>query len=414
MASDVTFRRANGDDAPEVATLYAAARRAAVPAIPPSVHDDASIAEFVRTKMIPTCETWVAVQGDDIIGLLALHDDWVEQLYLRPGRTGEGLGSRLLDLAKSQRPQGLQLWVFQSNVRAIRFYERHGFVAETWTAGDNEEGAPDARMRWQPAYTHGHHESVLRSHKWRTAANSAAYLLPRLAAGQRLLDVGCGPGTITVELASIVAPGEVVGIDASAEVIDEARSSASSTGASNVRFDVGDVYSLAFDDDAFDVVHAHQVLQHLTDPVAALRELRRVLRAGGTLAVRDSDYGAFTWAPASSSLDRWLALYHEVTRRNGADADAGRSLPAWVRTAGFEGIEAGSSTWTFADAASRAWWCGLWADRVRQSSFATQAVTYGLATVEELEALAAGFLAWAEEEDGWFVVLHGEVLATTS
>lgn len=413
MAPDVTFRRATADDAAEVAVLYADARRAAVPAIPPSVHDDESIAGYVRNRMIPTCETWVAVEGGVVIGLLALEDDWVEQLYLAPGRTGEGIGAELLALAKARRLAGLQLWAFQSNVRALAFYERHGFVAEAWTDGDNEEGAPDVRMRWRPAYTHGHHESVLRSHKWRTAENSAAYLLPRLTSGQRLLDVGCGPGTITLDLASRVAPGEVVGIDSSEDVVAEARRAAEDAG-SGVRFEVGDIYGLDFEDDAFDVVHAHQVLQHLTDPVAALRELRRVLRPGGVLAVRDSDYGAFTWAPASPSLDRWLELYHDVTRRNGADADAGRSLLAWVRAAGFTEIVAGSSTWTFADPESRAWWCGLWSDRVRQSAFASQALTYGLTTEGELESLAAGFLAWGEEVDGWFVVLHGEVLATTT
>ena len=413
MASDVTFRRATDADAPEVAVLYADARRAAVPAIPPSIHDDESIAGFVATKMIPTFETWVAVEGSAIVGLLALHDDWVNQLYLAPARTGQGIGSELLSLAKAQRPAGLQLWAFQSNVRAIAFYERHGFVPEAWTDGDNEEGEPDVRMRWRPAYTHGHHESVLRSHRWRTAANSAAYLLPRLAPGQRLLDVGCGPGTITLDLAASVAPGEVVGIDAAAEVVVAARAAAAEAG-SEVRFETGDVYALAFDDDSFDVVHAHQVLQHLTDPVAALRELRRVLRPGGTLAVRDSDYGAFTWSPASPALDRWLALYHDVTRRNGADADAGRSLSAWVRAAGFSDIVAGSSTWTFADPEARAWWCGLWADRVRESAFASQALTYGLTTPDELDSLASGFLSWADDPDGWFVVLHGEVLATTS
>jgi SAM-dependent methyltransferase len=358
---------------------------------------------------VPTLETWVAVDGETVVGFLALEEDWVGQLYLEPGRTGEGIGSSLVEVAKRERPRGLQLWAFQSNVRAIAFYERHGFVAEAWTDGDNEEGAPDVRMRWRPAYTHGHHESVLRSHTWRTAANSAAYLLPRLAPGQRVLDVGCGPGTITADLAEVVAPtGAVVGIDASASVVAEA----SSRAADRFSCAVADVFSLPFDDGSFDVVHAHQVLQHLPDPVAALREMKRVLRPGGVLAVRDSDYGAFTWAPASSAWSRWLALYHEVTRRNGADADAGRSLLAWVRAAGFVGIEPGSSTWTFADPSSRSWWCGLWADRVRSSSFATQAVTYGLTTAEELEALAAGFLAWADEADGWFVVLHGEVLAT--
>src|SRR4051812_18183803 len=158
-------------------------------------------------------------------------------------------------------------------------------------------------------YTHGHHESVLRSHVWRTAENSAAYLLPHLRSGMRLLDVGCGPGTITADLAAIVAPGEVVALDNAAGVLDTARSTMADRDATNVTVQQADVYRLPFGDDEFDVVHAHQVLQHLTDPVAALAEMRRVCRAGGVVAARDSDYPAFTWFPEEPLMDRWLSLY---------------------------------------------------------------------------------------------------------
>jgi len=257
-------------------------------------------------------------------------------------------------------------------------------------------------------YTHGHHESVLRSHTWRTAENSAAHLLPHLRAGQSLLDVGCGPGTITADLAERVAPGAVVGIDRSAEVIATAEGRA---GREGLRFEVGDVYDLAFDDGAFDVVHAHQVLQHLSDPMAALGEMRRVCRPGGLVAVRDSDYGAFTWAPLDPDLDRWLDAYRRLARGNGAEPDAGRHLKRWALAAGFAEVTASASVWCFTEPADRAWWGGLWADRVVGSDLARQAVDGGFATTADLESFASAFRRWADADDGWFAVLHGEVLA---
>jgi ubiquinone/menaquinone biosynthesis C-methylase UbiE len=255
-------------------------------------------------------------------------------------------------------------------------------------------------------YSHGHHESVLRSHVWRTAANSAAYLLADLKSGQRLLDVGCGPGTITLDLASLLAPGLVVGIDAAFDVVEPAARRAGS-----VEFAMGDTYALPFDDESFDVVHAHQVLQHLSHPVAALVEMRRVLRVGGIVAMRDSDYGGFVWAPREPLLDRWLHLYHQLTARNGGEANAGRYLLGWAQAAGFRDIRPSSSTWTFADPESRSWWGGLWADRVQLSAFATQVVAYGLSDATELGAIAGAWRRWAVQSDGWFAVLHGEVLA---
>ena len=264
-------------------------------------------------------------------------------------------------------------------------------------------------------YTHGHHESVLRSHVWRTADNSAGYLLSSLRPGQRLLDVGCGPGTITLDLAELVAPGVVLGIDASADVIEQARAAADARprpGTTDVSFAVGDVYALDHSDGTFDVVHAHQVLQHLADPVAALREMRRVLAPGATLAVRDADYGRFTWSPPSGRLTRWNELYHQVTERNRADADAGRHLEGWVREAGFADVRASASTWTFDQPDTRAWWGDLWADRVQQSAFATQAVQYGFADEHELAELADAWRAWAADPASTLTIPHTEVLAS--
>jgi len=260
-------------------------------------------------------------------------------------------------------------------------------------------------------YTHGHHESVLRSHTWRTAENSAAYLLPHLRTGQSVLDVGCGPGTITADLALLVAPGEVVGLDAAPDVVAQARAHAEGAGLTNLRFEVGDLYALPYPDEAFEVIHLHQVLQHLPDPAGALVALRRVLAPGGLLAARDSDYAAFTWAPADPLLDRWRALYFAVTAHNGHDAAIGPRLLAHARAAGFEDVAVSSSTWTFADPEARAWWGGLWADRVRYSRGAEQAIEYGFSEPGELEAIAAAFTRWAASPDAVWVVPHVEILA---
>ena len=158
-------------------------------------------------------------------------------------------------------------------------------------------------------YLHGHHESVLRSHQWRTAENSAAYLLPLLTPDARVLDVGCGPGTITADLAALVPDGHVTGIDAAEGVLDNARAEAEQRGSGNVTFETGNVYQLSYPDDSFDVVHAHQVLQHLSDPVAALAEMRRVCRPGGLVAARDGDYAGMFWFPEDPGMTEWQALY---------------------------------------------------------------------------------------------------------
>lgn len=260
-------------------------------------------------------------------------------------------------------------------------------------------------------YTHGHQDAVLRAHRWRTADNSAAYLLPHLRSGQRLLDVGCGPGTLTVDLARRVAPGEVVGVDLAASVVAEATEHAARAGVGNVTFLEGDFREIGLPSGSFDVVHAHQVLQHLRAPVGAMAAMADLARPGGILAARDSDYPAFVWAPAHPDLERWREIYLAVSRRNGAEPEAGRWLQRWARAAGWSDAAYGSSTWTFASAQEREWWSALWAERCVASSFAEQAVAYGVATQDELEVVAAGWRTWAADPDALFVALHGEVSA---
>jgi ubiquinone/menaquinone biosynthesis C-methylase UbiE len=264
-------------------------------------------------------------------------------------------------------------------------------------------------MTPRDVYTHGHGQVVVRSHAARTAANSAAYLLPLLRPGLDLLDVGCGPGSITIDLASAVAPGRVRGVDVTEDALRQARNSADERGVA-VQFAVDDTYRLSDPDDSYDVTHAHQVLQHLSDPVAALREMRRVTRPGGVVAVRDADYAAFTWWPADERLDAWLELYRAVALGNDAEPDAGRRLLAWAHEAGFTEVTPSASVWCYASPEERANWGGMWAERI-YSSVGQMALERGLATEADLASISQAWRDWAAHPDGWFLIPHGELLA---
>ena len=263
-------------------------------------------------------------------------------------------------------------------------------------------------LKRMATYTHGHHESVLRSHNTRNIANSAAYLRPHLDATTRLLDVGAGPGTITADFAGVV--GHVTATEIDDAALSLSRDLAASRGLSNVAFSVEDVHALSFADDSFDVVHAHQVLQHVADPVQALREMRRVTAPGGSVAARDADYAGFIWFPLLPELDHWLALYQAAARANGGEPDAGRRLLSWARAAGFDDVTATASTWCYATPEERAWWGGMWADRILESALARQLLREELATSADLQAISDAWKAWADAEDGWYLVPHGEIL----
>lgn len=147
MTADL--RPAVPEDATALAALFWRAREANVATIPPIQHPRESVEPFLR-HVVATDEGWVAVLDGGPVAFLALDDDGVDHLYVDPGHTGTGLGSRLLDLAKERRPEGLALWTFASNTGALRFYARHGFTVVGGTDGDNEERAPDLRLEWRP------------------------------------------------------------------------------------------------------------------------------------------------------------------------------------------------------------------------------------------------------------------------
>lgn len=258
-------------------------------------------------------------------------------------------------------------------------------------------------------YTHGHFGKVVDDHARRTAANSAAFLLPHLKETDSLIDLGCGPGSITLDLAEWVE--SVLGIDAAPEAIARAEDDRERRGVGNATFLVGDIYALDFPDDTFDVVYAHQLLQHLADPVATLREAFRVLKPGCIVAVRDADYGTMVHDPHDPLIDRWLELYYEIARHNGGEPNAGRRLRGWVAKAGFIDVTPTTSTWTYSTEGAVARWCELWTSRLRQARMGRDLVREGMATAEELDQIARAFERWAHAGEPFFAFLHGEVLA---
>lgn len=260
-------------------------------------------------------------------------------------------------------------------------------------------------------YTHGHHESVLQSHRWRTIANSAAFMASYIKPTSQILDIGCGPGTISAEFSLLTTSGKVTAIDLSDQVIQIARATHPTSKYPNLEFGVGDSYRLHFPDNCFDIVYAHQVLQHLSRPIDALKEMRRVLKSDGLLAVRDADYGAFTWSPDIPELVTWMEIYQAVAHQNGATANGGRYLKGWVLDAGFNSLDISGSVWTFSSLKDRRWWGTSWSERILKSDFAGQALGFGLADQKTLENISQAFLRWADDEKSVFFIPNYEVIA---
>ncbi len=261
-------------------------------------------------------------------------------------------------------------------------------------------------------YSHGHHASVVNSHARRTAQNSVGYLLPHIKPTDYILDVGCGPGTITVDMAQIASQGHVLGIEAVPSVLDQARSVAAERGVTNVKFEGPvDANALPYEDGTFDVVYCHQVLQHTSDPVGILKEMLRVTKPGGIVAARESVYRCFAWYPAHAGLDKWLELYNKNAISNGGDPHAGQVLHTWARKAGFESEEVQSTVTSWCYTGQQAvQWANMWADRALQSGYRKTAVEKNHASEEEVLEISKAWREWGAMEDLWFTIPSSEIL----
>lgn len=259
-------------------------------------------------------------------------------------------------------------------------------------------------------YIHNYDAAVVRTHGSRTVANSAAYLISSLNPNMSILDVGCGPGSITIDFAQRAPGGQHVGVDISSTILDAARGLATKEGVSNVRFVEADLTRLDFPDDSFDLVHAHQVVQYQKDQVAALKEMRRVAKPGGLVAAREWDASSMTWFPLNPVLEDFKEKYVAAGREAGGEPNAGRRLVAWAVQAGFKrsDITASGGTWCYSDPEERAWYGGLMIDRLTTTPIKFHP------DPEENEKIKAAYRQawkeWSEQEDAWFGVLQGEII----
>jgi SAM-dependent methyltransferase len=238
----------------------------------------------------------------------------------------------------------------------------------------------------------------------RSAASSAAFFQPHLRAGMRLLDCGCGPGAITLGLAALVAPGEVVGVDLDQRLISEARAGLAEQRVGNARFEVADVSRLPFADAAFDAVFAHTLFLHLPEPAAAARELRRVLAPGGVVGIRDPDEGATLIGPIDSPVVGIYALLLRALGSAGGRPDGARAHRGLLVDAGFQRVEASAQAISFGTPTAIRQAAQVLEARLRSPGVVARIRGAGWLDDAGLDAASAAIRAWAERPDAFLAI----------
>lgn len=263
-----------------------------------------------------------------------------------------------------------------------------------------------------PHYTMGFGEPILQLLKRHTAQTQSAYLLPHLRPGLRVLDFGCGPGTISVGLAEAIEPGELHGVDMESTQIDLARAIADAGGHGNASFHVGDVTELPFDDEYFDVVHGHAILTHVPDTQAALAEVKRVLKPGGLIAVREAIFRCSFLAPDFEILDDAWATLSELVVADDGHPDMGRHLKARLIEAGFTDLRPTASFSSYTTAEDVAFFQGIVNDWFLSPEVREAATEYGVVSHRQFDNLERAIKRWIRHPGAFAAVAHGECIAS--
>ena len=244
-----------------------------------------------------------------------------------------------------------------------------------------------------------------------TAEANAAHLLPYLRPGLRVLDFGCGPGTISVGLAKAIAPGELHGIDMEASQIELARAVAEAGGHGNAIFHVGDVTDLPFEDASFDVAHCHNVLMHVPDTASALAEVKRVLKPAGIVACRElMGQSSFTY-PNLGPIRRAWKMLEDLVAADDGHPHMGGDLKVHLLRAGFANVRATASFASYSTPEEIAFIYGIVEQWFLSPEITEAAIKYGAATQKLCDDIRAAYAQWQEHPGAFTAVAYGEAIA---
>ena len=257
----------------------------------------------------------------------------------------------------------------------------------------------------------GYGEEMLQSLMRRSAENDAAYLMPHLKPGMRVLDLGCGPGALSMGLARAVDPGELHGLDIEASQVDIARALAASLQQENTVFQVGDATAMPFEDDFFDVAHCHDVLMHIPDTQAVLAEVMRVLKPGGIIACREMIVGSCFTYPDYGVLGRAWEMFEDLLATDEGHPQMGKDLKTQLGRAGFIDARFTASFDLFSTPEQVEFIYGFALDWFLTPEMTETALQYGASTEELAESIRATYDQWRNNPGAVCALAFGEAVA---
>lgn len=267
------------------------------------------------------------------------------------------------------------------------------------------------RSKQKEAYMHEYDGALTeRIIAGRTADIHGAFFLPYLSAGMELLDCGCGPGTITAGLAHAAFPGNVTGVDLERGQLELARANALKLGVTNVRFECCDVYELPYQESRFDAVFSHAMLEHMHDPLAVLKEMRRVLKPGGLVGIRSIDLAATLISPAEPALTKAFDIWLKYRQHCGGDPFMGRRLRALLREAGFDKTVGTASSETWGTPELTRSMMSVLTDELTGPKIAETATQMGWASQAQMDKAVSALNEWGGHADAFMAIVWCEAV----